>query len=46
MTSSTAPGTGSHGYATLRASMPHFDWPDPEAALDRILSRYAPAISL
>jgi AcrR family transcriptional regulator len=34
-----------HGYATLRASMPHFDWPDPEVALDRILSRYAPAIS-
>jgi AcrR family transcriptional regulator len=32
-----------HGYATLRASLPLFDWPAPEAALDRILSRYAPA---
>ena len=31
-----------HGYATLRASLPLFGWPDPEAALDRILSRYAP----
>ena len=33
-----------HGYATLRASLPLFDWPAPQAALDRILSRYAPAI--
>jgi AcrR family transcriptional regulator len=33
-----------HGYATLRASLPLFDWPAPEAALDRILSRYAPAL--
>jgi len=33
-----------HGYATLRASMPTFGWPAPQAALDRILSRYAPAI--
>ena len=32
-----------HGYATLRASLPLFDWPAPQAALDRILSRYAPA---
>ena len=32
-----------HGYATLRASLPLFDWPAPEAALDRILSRYASA---
>ena len=32
-----------HGYATLRAGLPHFDWPDPQAVLDRILSRYAPA---
>ncbi len=32
-----------HGYATLRASLPRFDWPAPQAALDRILSRYAPA---
>jgi AcrR family transcriptional regulator len=32
-----------HGYATLRASLPLFDWPAPETALDRILSRYAPA---
>ena len=31
-----------HGYATLRASLPLFDWPAPQAALDRILSRYAP----
>ena len=31
-----------HGYATLRASLPTFGWPDPHAALDRILSRYAP----
>jgi AcrR family transcriptional regulator len=31
-----------HGYATLRASLPLFDLPAPEAALDRILSRYAP----
>ncbi len=30
-----------HGYATLRVSMPRFDWPDPQVALDRILSRYA-----
>jgi len=34
-----------HGYATLRASLPRFDWPAPQAALDRILSRYAPATS-
>lgn len=33
-----------HGYATLRASLPHFDWPAPQAAFDRILSRYVPAI--
>jgi AcrR family transcriptional regulator len=32
-----------HGYATLRASLPRFDMPAPEAALDRILSRYASA---
>ena len=32
-----------HGYATLRASLPLFDWPAPQAALDRILSRYTPA---
>ena len=32
-----------HGYATLRASLPLFGWPTPQAALDRILSRYAPA---
>lgn len=32
-----------HGYATLRASLPFFGWPAPEAALDRILGRYAPA---
>jgi len=32
-----------HGYATLRASLPLFGWPAPEATLDRILSRYAPA---
>jgi AcrR family transcriptional regulator len=32
-----------HGYATLRASLPLFDWPAPEAALDRILSRFAPS---
>jgi AcrR family transcriptional regulator len=32
-----------HGYTTLRASLPLFDWPAPQAALDRILSRYAPA---
>jgi AcrR family transcriptional regulator len=32
-----------HGYATLRASLPLFDWPAPQAALDRIISRYAPA---
>jgi len=32
-----------HGYATLRASLPLFGWPAPQAALDRILSRYAPA---
>jgi len=32
-----------HGYATLRASLPFFDWPAPQAALDRIFSRYAPA---
>lgn len=32
-----------HGYATLRASLPSFDWPAPQAALDRILGRYAPA---
>jgi AcrR family transcriptional regulator len=31
-----------HGYATLRASLPTFGWPDPQAALDRILSRCAP----
>ena len=34
-----------HGYATLRASLPRFGWPSPEAALDHILSRYAPAPS-
>ena len=34
---------GLHGYATLRASLPRFDWPAPRAALDRILSRYAPS---
>ena len=34
-----------HGHATLRASMPHFNWPDPPAAVDRILSRYAAPIS-
>jgi AcrR family transcriptional regulator len=33
-----------HGYATLRPSLPHFDWPAPEAAFDRILSRFAPVI--
>jgi AcrR family transcriptional regulator len=32
-----------HGYATLRASLPTFGWPAPQATLDRILSRYAPA---
>jgi AcrR family transcriptional regulator len=32
-----------HGYASLRASLPFFGLPAPEAALDRILSRYAPA---
>jgi len=32
-----------HGYATLRASLPRFDMPSPQAALDRILSRYASA---
>ena len=32
-----------HGYATLRASLPRFDLPAPQAALDRILSRYASA---
>jgi hypothetical protein len=31
-----------HGYATLRASLPLFDWPAPEATLGRILSRFAP----
>ena len=33
-----------HGYATLRPSLPYFDWPAPEAAFDRILSRFAPAV--
>jgi AcrR family transcriptional regulator len=33
-----------HGYATLRASMPLVDWPLPEAAFDRIFSRYVPVI--
>jgi AcrR family transcriptional regulator len=32
-----------HGYATLRASLPRFDMPAPQAALDRILSRYVSA---
>jgi AcrR family transcriptional regulator len=33
-----------HGYATLRPSLPYFEWPAPEAAFDRILSRFAPAV--
>jgi AcrR family transcriptional regulator len=33
-----------HGYATLRASLPTFGWPARQAALDRILGRYAPAV--
>jgi AcrR family transcriptional regulator len=32
-----------HGYATLRASLPLFDWPAPEVAFDRIFSRFAVA---
>jgi AcrR family transcriptional regulator len=35
--------TALHGYATLRPSLPSFSWPPPPAAIDRILSRYAPA---
>jgi len=32
-----------HGYATLHPSLPAFTWPAPQAVMDRILSRYAPA---
>lgn len=31
-----------HGYALLRSTRPHFEWPPPEVFLRRVLDAYAP----